>query len=233
MNLLQSLGNIFACFSSSPAPAPAETAPEQPVVAEEPAPRPELRDADGRLTMTTANFSPLIQMFQGGSLKIQHALTAAAKERTSENLYNVAFELFCILSPYQIHFIAGGENDWLDNVAKMREIAREAADASDASADACNLAGIVCAREWTFGDFEIECCSMETGQPVPVEPPLAISVPSDLPDALKWFRKGAAMGCEVCAQNTELALTCLEKQAAQAATPPQQSPQEPPRPAAP
>lgn len=240
MNLRNSLRVLFSIFSR-PAPeqdgatpslsaAPTEIAQENEAKAQAdpvdnaPDALPDLRDEQDRLLLTGDNFKGLIGMFGKGTRDLQNALGAARADRNAENVHQAAFELFKILKPFQIHFIAGGEPLWIDSARKMRELASEAAAAPGASADICNFAGVVCAMPWGFGDF-----SLSSGpEGMPVDLPAHPGVPSDMQQALKWFEKGAELGDETCAENA--ARATRELAAEQPQTPPSSSPL-PPTPA--
>lgn len=150
------------------------------------------RNAAGGLEMVKENFGRLITSPHTDSL--EKALEAAAENRSSDNLSAVAVELFSILHTYQMHFIGGDEQLWLDSVRKMQEIAEEAASMPDASGPACNLAGCLKGREW---GFHMMLRSENTIFSLPQSQPIE----ADLAQALKWFQKGAALGDECSANN--------------------------------
>ena len=153
----------------------------------------------GCLSLKDETFAGLIQMFYGqdgsGGKAREGSLPAllhkAREDRTAKNVHAVTFELFRILRPYQIHFMAGGEDLYDDCVRKMKTLAEEAADMGDANA--CNLAGIINANTWGFKGGAMHSADGEIDLGYKERAPASAA---DLPVALKWFEKGAALGGE-------------------------------------
>ena len=160
------------------------------------------QEPDGRLSLNDETFAGLIQMFcsqAGSGAKAKEgtlpaALSRAREGRTAKNVYDVAFSLYAILRPFQIHFMAGGEDLFDDSVRKMKVLAEEAAGMDGADANACNLAGIINADTWGFKNSEMYIegqGSVDLGYKE-----RALASASDLPAALKWFEKGMALAGE-------------------------------------
>ncbi|HEY8190441.1 MAG TPA: hypothetical protein VIF12_07125 [Micavibrio sp.] len=220
---LRKMFEIFMKPSREPAPVQMlEPTPKQPAPSE---PLPTLSyEDDGRVKLGLHSFQGLISMFNGGSADLQNAIENAVENRTSQNVYAVAFEAYRLLKPYQIHMVGSDDNVWEHSAMNMRSLAEEAAKDENASTSTLGFAGVVFCMDWNMGQsvkmYEVLGPGMKE---INVSGNDSPTLGSNLAKGLIYFNRGAALGCQTCRSNAKRA----EKEIREKEAPCVQSPPNP------